>query len=142
MGPKKRKYISLIFVALLFGTILVSVLFLIVLKPIEKDKDSTEVNENVIQMRYDLTQCADPWDGYEVYDDERRLMKLDTENDYMEAFLKSTYNIEVISSDIYGNSADGDACEACTCLTGFYTIVEVAKGDSKRLKAINFKIIK
>ncbi len=85
-----------------------------------------------VWMRYDETQCANPWqfNWFAPPTDEQlagavRGYLQEREINILE--IRTRRDKEVIS------------CEACTCLNGFHYFVKVQKLGITKLKALNFK---
>lgn len=86
-------------------------------------------SDDSITMRYQMTQCADPWmvdDGY--FSDKEGTLKW---------FLESK-GVEVQSLKITENCPDAAVCTACICLGCDLAEVKVDAADEATLKALGF----
>lgn len=90
---------------------------------------SCSTSDDYLTMRYQMTQCADPWmadDGY-FSDKEATLM----------AFLNEK-GIDPVSLKITTNCPDAAVCTACICLGCDLAEVKIDAADEAALKELGF----
>lgn len=90
---------------------------------------SCSTADDFITMRYQMTQCADPWmvDGGYFSDKEGTL----------KSFLENK-GVEVESLRITENCSDSAACNACICLGCDLAEVKINAEDEAILKELGF----
>ncbi len=87
-----------------------------------------------VTLRYDLTQCSDPWYNYTGKNGEKPTEVTST----ISLFLKEQRDITLKSIEKKG-SGGGIFCEACTCPNGFYVVITADKKYESQLKNVGFK---
>jgi hypothetical protein len=91
---------------------------------------SCKKDKQLSTFYWDETGCSDPWK--QVGGDTEEERKRSIEN-YLEEL---NINIEKIEFEF--DSAKGEFCEACNCLTGRVIIVTVSRSDKRKMKKLEF----
>ena len=90
---------------------------------------SSSSSDDYITMRYQMTQCADPWMTDGDYFDAKEATLL--------AFLKEK-GIDPVSVKVITNCPDAAVCTACICLGCDLAEVKIDAADEAALKALGF----